>query len=139
MNYSGGDNGTSRLMAFVAIILGAIATFLPFFKISLFGLSETISLWDGNYKYLCIIGFLFAIVVLYELFCEKPTMKRDTIILGILIVVEIVVQYTHVKSRLSELSVFGISFSSLVSPGSGFYMLAAAGILLFVSGFTMKN
>ena len=139
MNLSGGDNGTVRLMAFVAIVLGAIATFLPFFKISLLGFSETISFWDGNYKYICIIGFLFAIVVLYELFCEKPTMKRDTIILGILIVVEIVLQYTHVKSRLSELSVFGISFSSLVSPGSGFYVLAGAGILLFVAGFTMKN
>lgn len=138
MNFSD-ENGKPRLMAFVAIVLGAVATFLPFFKISFLGVTETISLWDGNYKYLCIIGFLFAIVVLYELFCEKPTMKRDTIILGVLIVIEIVVQYTHVKSRLSELSVFGISFSSLVSPGGGLYLLAAAGILLFVAGATMKN
>ena len=131
------SNSTPKAIAYGAIVLGIVATVLPFFKVSLFGVSKSITMWDGDYKYISAFGLVISFILLYELIKNKKSMRRDTIFVGVIVVIEIVVQYTNVKSNLSTTS--GIDLSSLVSPDIGFYLLVISGIMLFIAGSMMKK
>lgn len=132
-------NQTAKAMAYAGVLLGIVATFLPFFKVSIFGFSETVNLWQGDYVFLSVIGIAFALFLVYELAKNKKWMRRDTICMGILIVIEIVAQYSSARSRLSGEEILGVSASSFLSPDVGFYLLAVSGIILFVAGAIMRK
>ena len=131
------SNSTPKAIAYGAIVLGAVATVLPFFTVSLFGVSKSITMWDGDYKYLSAFGLVISVILLYELIKNKPSMRRDTIFVGVIVVIEIVVRYVSTKSNLKTTS--GIDLSSLVSPDIGFYLLVLSGIMLFIAGSMMKK
>ncbi|GEM_PF-4415728 len=129
-------NNIAKIVAFSSMCLAVLATFLPFFSISVLGYVQTISLWDKNFIVLTIIGMIFLAVELGEVIKNTKNVGRDSIIIGALILLELVFQYAYNRNRLTNIDTGYGSFdaSHLLQPGVGLYLLAISGIGLIVAG-----
>jgi len=127
-----------KAIAYGAIALWIVATVLPLFKLSLLGVSKTVTMWDGDYKYVSIVGAILSVFLLLSLLKNKDSVRRDTILVGAVDVAEVIILYLLAKAALRDNSTKW-DLSSLLSPDIGFYLLIISGIMLFIAGAMMKK
>lgn len=133
------SNIVAKAVALFALFLYVVAHFFPFWRVDLWGASESFNLWQGNSYIVSVIGIIFAIVLLLELLFNSKEKKRDTVFWGIIVIIAGLVRYYDGKAGFSEQELFGKNVGQLVSPGIAFYLFLASGIILIVAGTIMSH
>ena len=132
-----------RFIALASILLAAVATFLPFFTVSVLGFSSSITLWEGELRTGGIV-LCFALAVGLVLLLVNPNdLWSVLLIVGGFSLAVIVYWFFYNRSKLTETDAgefWGtLDLSSLLNPGVGFYLIALGCIGLIVAGFVLRH
>ena len=129
------------LVVVISCIVVAVSTFLPFFSYRILGSEGSISFWHEGVIGLTILGFVLLAAELIEITLKNKSVARDTIILGILFIVDIILQYVYNSKRLSSYDTrFGqINLSGVLQPGIGFYLIVLASIGMIAAGIILME
>lgn len=134
------DNSIPKAIAIASIVLSVLGTFMPFFVVTFWGTSKSVSLVSENFIILTIVGYVFLIVEFSEVVSNHPKVKRDTIIISVLLFVELILQYCINKGRMHIETEYGsYDLSNALSVGAGFYILIIAGVGLLIAGLIYKE
>ena len=130
-----------RILAFVAIGIALVSSFMPFMTYSVFGVTKNYTLWDSEFIMFTLFGFLLLILAFVSVARKKKTRGKDAIIVGFLFPADMLIEYFYNKARLSDTKLLGESYdlSNLLQPGIGFYLVLIGSVMLIVSGFMMRE
>ncbi|MBR3307692.1 MAG: zinc ribbon domain-containing protein [Lachnospiraceae bacterium] len=132
---------TAAIVAAVSVLIAVVASFMPFFTYSVFGTTGTVSLWSENFIFLTLLGLVLLGAEVVEVLKKVETVGRDSIVLGVVFMLDIILQYMINKNRLSSVETgFGpMDLSGMLNLGVGFYLLILSSIGLIVAGVMYKQ
>ncbi len=120
-----------RKFVFISAIVGIVSMFLPWIKISIFGMSQSVN--GMHEKYLLVFGcFVVAAILAYMGDQTKNLAKTNwfiTLVCGAVAVLLIILFYSD-----SSGATFGMA-----SIGFGFYLAALSAIGVLVSAYMFKS
>lgn len=122
--------GKKSKMNMIGIIAGAVvalATFLPFVSVSVFGTSISQSLMDGG------DGIIYLIVAAVAIVCAALGFNIVVIITGMISLILFFIENSSLKDVTSD-SYLGELASSLIQKGAGYYLILIGSIALIVAG-----
>jgi len=131
-----------RIMALITIGIAFLATFLPFYTVSILGSKVNVSLWSENFIKTTIIEMIFIALCLVAVFINAKTRSAAIIFVGIAVLIDAIGNYLYNLDRLKNYDdelLGNIDLSGMLSPGAGFYILLACGIAMIISGVIMKQ
>lgn len=131
---------SGQTIAVFSYIIAIVATFLPFFTYNILGTTASINLWYDTFMILTIIGVILITIGLIGACIKAKGMANDSIALGVLVLIDVFIQYGYNKDRLQNVQTqFGtFNLSGLLNPGVGFYLIVIAAVGMIVAGIVMK-
>ncbi len=138
-----------RQIALAAAVVGIIASFLPWYSVSVPGYSSSISGWAGWQGYLAILGFIVAaIVVLLPLFGRSvrgiisslpPTLTDARLVMGAGIVALVggLLYLTTTNNATSTAGLAGTGISA--GPSIGLYIALVCAVAIAAGGYLMQS
>lgn len=133
---------TGRIIALSSIGVSFISTFLPFFTVNILGSKVNVSLWSKNFIVTTVIEIILIALCLIPVLKNSKSRSKAIIFAGLLILVDVIGNYIYNMNRLGNYSddYFGeVDLSGMLSPGVGFYVLLACGVMMIVSGVIMNQ